>query len=88
MKEGNQHDDVWTVAEAKARLSEILRRASGNPQYIGAKKSHVIVLAEEWEKTQRARTPMGQWLISALNDGGDLELPERGEADREVPFDD
>ena len=88
MKEGNQHDDVWTVAEAKARLSEILRRASGNPQYIGAKKSHVIVLAEEWEKIQRARTPMGQWLISALNDGGDLELPDRGEADREVPFDD
>jgi len=88
LKESNQHDDVWTVAEAKARLSEILRLASGNPQYIGAKKSHVIVLAEEWEKTQRARTPMGQWLVSALNDSGDLELPDRAGTDREIPFDD
>ena len=29
---------IWTITEAKARLSELLRLASDSPQYIGTKK--------------------------------------------------
>ena len=37
---------VWTVAEAKARLSEILRLAEEEgPQHIGARKPFVVVPA-------------------------------------------
>jgi len=88
MTQNKRNKDVWTVAEAKARLSEVLRLASANPQYIGAKKSHVIVLAEEWEKSQRISVPMGQWFVGALSGTGDLDLPERADAERDTPFDD
>src|SRR5207237_959826 len=53
------HDVVaWSVAEAKARLSELIDRAlSDGPQVITRKgrRTVVVVSAEEWErKTQRA----------------------------------
>ena len=65
----------------------MLRLASGNPQYIGAKKSHVIVFAEEWEKSQRTSLPMGQWLVGVLKHRGELDFPERGEVNREALID-
>ena len=39
---------TWTIAEAKARLSELLRlvREEG-PQHIGTKKSFVVISEEE-----------------------------------------
>ena len=84
MTQNKRNKDVWTVAEAKARLSEVLRLASANPQYIGAKKSHVIVLAEEWETSKRTSLPMGQSLVGALKHKGEIDFPERGEGNREV----
>ena len=45
---------AWTVAEAKARLSEVLRRAEEEgPQRIGHRKAFVVVSARVWdEKTE------------------------------------
>ena len=41
---------VWTVAEAKARLSEILRLAEEEgPQRSGARKPFIVVPAAAWE---------------------------------------
>ena len=34
---------TWTVADAKARLSELLRLANDQPQYIGSNRSHVVI---------------------------------------------
>ncbi len=52
--------DVWTVAEAKAKFSELIDRArSGGPQTITRKgrTAVVVVAAEEWErKTKRTGT--------------------------------
>ncbi len=49
--------DVWTVAEAKAKFSELIDRArSDGPQTITRKgrTAVVVVAAEEWErKTKR-----------------------------------
>ncbi len=79
---------TWTVAEAKARLSEILRLASEEgPQRIGAKRPYVIVPEEEWLKREEPRIPLGRWLAENLPRGFDgLELPRRDEPDRPSPF--
>lgn len=40
---------VWTVKEAEARLSEILRLAEEEgPQQIGRRKTFVVVPAADW----------------------------------------
>ncbi len=46
-------NDIWTVAEAKAKFSEVLDRAlSDGPQTItrNGKTTAVIVSAEEWKR--------------------------------------
>ena len=48
---------VWTVAEAKSRLSEVLRRASEvGPQQIGKQRPHVVVPLDQWLAPRGART--------------------------------
>ena len=77
---------VWTVAQAKAHLSEILRLAqSEGPQRIGTRRSFVVVPADVWDN--KARKPLGRWLIENMPRGVDLEIPDRRSA-REVPFSD
>ncbi len=60
---------VWTVAEAKARLSGILRLA---------------------EKVWRDRSPrrkfLGPWLIENTPRGTTVEIPNRKDRGREIPF--
>ena len=79
---------TWTVAEAKARLSEILRLASEEgPQRIGTKRPYVVVPEEEWLKRAGPPIPLGRWLVENLPRGyDDLQLPDRAEADRPPPF--
>ena len=78
---------IWTITEAKARLSEVLRlvREEG-PQYIGAKKSFVIVSKEEWLSLTQPKKPLGLWLIENMAIPGELELPDRKEPEREIPL--
>jgi len=48
--------DTWTVAEAKAKFSEVIERArSGGPQTItrNGRTAAVVVAAEEWERKTR-----------------------------------
>lgn len=81
-----QSHRVWTIAEAKARLSEILRFAeSEGPQRIGTRKSFVVVPAHVWDAQQSPRKPLGQWLIENMPRGIDIELPDRSST-RMTPF--
>ncbi|MDE2900265.1 MAG: type II toxin-antitoxin system prevent-host-death family antitoxin [Chloroflexota bacterium] len=81
-----QSGRVWTVSEAKAKLSEILRLAeTEGPQRIGARKTFVVVQAVEWEDKVAPRIPLGQWLVENLPSGVDLELPSR-DSTRPAPF--
>ena len=78
---------VWTVAEAKARLSEILRLAEEEgPQHIGTRKPFVVVPAQAWIDKASPRKPLGQWLVDNMPRGIELELPSRREPKREIPF--
>ncbi len=77
---------VWTVAEAKARLSEILRLAeTEGPQRIGARRPFVVVPAAAWEEKTPPRKPLGQWLIENMPRGVELEIPDRSSS-RAIPF--
>ena len=81
-----QYKDEWTVAEAKAKLSEVLRCADERPQYIGARKPYVLIPVEQWEALNKPEQPMGQWLVNKMANIGEIELPDRAEPEREIPF--
>ena len=77
--------DTWTVQDAKAQLSELLRRArAGEPQRIGVTDDAcVVVSAKEWEALHPSA--LGKWLVESAPRGDDLELPTRG-SHRSDPF--
>lgn len=78
---------VWTVAEAKARLSEVLRRAEEEgPQHIGRRRPFVVVPAGKWYAKESPRKPMGRWLVENMPRGANLEIPGMRSSRREVPF--
>lgn len=78
---------VWTVAEAKARLSEILRLAeSEGPQQIGIRNPCIVVPAEAWYAKSPQRKPLGQWLVENTPRGVNLEIPRDRASQREIPF--
>ena len=89
---------TWTVAEAKAKLSEILRLAEEEgPQRIGLRKSFVVVPEREWQvrthdlewrRRVPEEMPMGRWLVENMPRGVNLELPDRRDPPRETPFSD
>ncbi len=79
---------MWTVQEAKAKLSEVLERArAGEAQVIGARDPCVVVSMEDYKRlTRREEEPlMGKWLVENLAGLGEIELPSRGD-DRPTPF--
>jgi prevent-host-death family protein len=70
----------WTVAQAKAKFSEVLDRAMAEgPQTITrrGRTAAVVVNAEEWNrKTKRIGTLADFFAASPLREGG-LKLPRR-----------
>ena len=70
----------WTVAQAKAKFSEVIDRAlSDGPQTVtrNGRNAVVIVDAEEWQKkTKRVGTLADFFARSPLREGG-LKLPRR-----------
>ena len=83
----SQPHRTWTVAEAKARLSEILRLAEAEgPQHIGVRKSFVVVPAKAWYEKEPQRKPLGQWLIENALRGVNIEIPRDRESRRPIPF--
>ena len=82
---------VWTIADAKARLSEILRLASTEgPQRIGAHRRYVVVPEDLWDKLNATARPLGAWLVEnmprAATDADELLLPDRRDPPRDNPF--
>jgi len=67
----------WTVAQAKAKLSEVIERAqSRGPQTItrNGRKAVVVVSADEWErKTKRVGT-LAEFFASSPLRGSGIKL--------------
>jgi len=60
--------DVWTVAEAKARFSELIDKArSDGPQTITRKgrTAVVVVAAEEWEKKTKRSGNLAEFFAAS-----------------------
>ena len=78
---------TWTVAEAKARLSEILRLAEEEgPQRIGLRKPFVVLPESAWREHVPERKPLGQWLVDNMPRGLDFEIPRDRKSGRPIPF--
>lgn len=70
-------DETWTVQDAKAQLSELLRRArAGEPQRIGLTgDACVVISAKAWEVLHPSA--LGSWLVDSAPGGEALELAGR-----------
>jgi prevent-host-death family protein len=66
----------WTVAEAKAKFSEVLDRAQAEgPQTItrNGKKAAVLVAADEWERKTKRRGNLAEFFASSPLRGAKLK---------------
>ena len=78
---------VWTIAEAKAKLSEVLRLAeSEGPQRIGTRKPFIVVPAAVWEEKEARDRHLGRWLLENVPRGLNWEIPRDRRSERAVPF--
>jgi prevent-host-death family protein len=81
--------DIWTVAEAKARLSEVIEKARlRGPQAITrhGKSAVVVVDAETWARTSRReqRGSFADFLLASPLRGSGLEATRLQGGIREI----
>jgi prevent-host-death family protein len=77
---------TWTLAGAKARLSEVVDRAQAGPQTItrNGKPSAVIVSAEEWARKTVRKGTLAEFLLASPLRGADLDLERQRDTPRDV----
>ena len=73
---GEASHDVWSVAEAKARLSEVIDRAQGEPQVItrNGKPSAIVVSVEEWARKTTRKGTLAEFLLNSPLRGAELDI--------------
>jgi prevent-host-death family protein len=78
----------WTVAGAKARLSEVIERAQSSPQTItrNGKPSVVVVSAEEWQRKTARKGTLAEFLLGSPLRGADLDLERQRDEPRDLPL--
>ena len=68
---------MWSVQAAKARLSEVMRRAQqGEPQTIGTRKPCIVVSADQFAREGR-QEHLGRFLIATAPRGEGIARPSR-----------
>jgi prevent-host-death family protein len=78
---------TWTVAQAKAKLSEILDQAlAQGPQTItrSGRITAVLVSAEEWERKTRRTGNLAEFFAASPLPGSDLEVERLRDDPRET----
>ncbi|QPC88537.1 type II toxin-antitoxin system prevent-host-death family antitoxin [Mesorhizobium sp. NBSH29] len=78
----------WTVAGAKARLSEVIERAQSAPQTItrNGKPSVVVVSAEEWQRKTARKGTLAEFLLASPLRGTDLDITRLDDEPRDFPL--
>jgi prevent-host-death family protein len=77
----------WTVAEAKARFSELVAQArSDGPQTITkhGRAAAVIVSAEEWERKSKRTGNLAEFFANSPLRGSDLTIDRRRDRPRQT----
>ena len=70
-------NDVWSVASAKARLSEVIERASAQgPQIITrrGRKAAVLVSVAEWERKTQRRGNLAEFFAASPLRGSGIKI--------------
>ena len=85
MQSSRQGDESWTVASAKAKLSEVIERAQTAPQTItrNGKPSVVVVSAEEWQRKIARRGTLAEFLMESPLRGADLDVERQRDEPRD-----
>ena len=71
----------WTVAEAKAKFSELIARAQANgPQTITSRgrRAAVLVAAQEWERKTQRRGNLAEFFAASPLRGAGRTLAREG----------
>jgi prevent-host-death family protein len=80
-------DGSWNVAEAKAKLSEVIEKAqTSGPQRITrhGKDAVVVVSAEEWKRKTKRRESLAEFLLASPLRGWGLEIERLGDPLRKI----
>jgi prevent-host-death family protein len=78
---------TWTVAEAKAKLSEVIERAqSGGPQTItkNGRTAVVVVDALEWERKTKRRGSLAEFFAASPLPKSGLKITRSKEKPRKM----
>ena len=68
---------AWTVAEAKAKLSEVIERAkSDGPQTItrNGRRAVVVVAADEWERKTKRKGNLAEFFATSPLRGSGIKM--------------
>lgn len=78
--------DAWTVANAKARLSELIERAQSEPQMItrNGTPSVVMVSVEEWARKSERKGSLATFLMDSPLAGSELADERQGDGPRDL----
>jgi len=76
----------WTVASAKAKLSEVMDRAQSAPQTItrNGKPSVVVVSAEEWQRKITRKGSLAEFLLASPLRSAELESERQKDGPRDL----
>jgi prevent-host-death family protein len=83
-------DDAWSVAEAKAKFSELVERArTDGPQHVtrNGRDAVVVVSAEEWAKRKREPKTILEYLENSPLKGSGLVIERDPDIGRVIEFD-
>ncbi len=85
-RRSEKRHDVWTVADAKARLSEVIERAKGEAQVItrNGKPSAIVVSVEEWARETARKGTLAEFLLNSPLRGAELDLERLGDGPRDL----
>lgn len=79
--------DTWTVAEAKAKFSEVIEKARVSGPQMVTKNGHsavVVVSAEEWERKTRRKGSLIEFFARSPLRGSNVDLTRLQDEPREV----
>ncbi len=79
--------NVWTVAEAKAKLSEVIEKArTGGPQTItrNGRTAVVVVAVEEWERKTKRVGNLADFFAASPLRGSGLKSKRLGDRPRKI----
>ena len=86
-EEANMGVGNWTVAEAKARFSEVIEQAqSRGPQTITkhGRTAAIVVSAEEWEKKTKRTGSLAEFFAASPLRGSGIEIERKQDHPRKT----